>query len=60
MLTYFAFLSLAVSSLKEQLAELKKKAQNFHISAEKNIHLERQVGPWAKHYQTINLRILTI
>uniref|UniRef100_A0A672QEE4 non-specific serine/threonine protein kinase n=1 Tax=Sinocyclocheilus grahami TaxID=75366 RepID=A0A672QEE4_SINGR len=43
MLTYFAFLSAAVSSLKEQLAELKKKNQNSQISAEKNIHLERQL-----------------
>ncbi|KAF7694267.1 hypothetical protein HF521_008020 [Silurus meridionalis] len=32
-----------VSSLKEQLAELKKKSQNSQISAEKNIHLERQL-----------------
>ncbi|XP_026088883.1 rho-associated protein kinase 2-like isoform X1 [Carassius auratus] len=32
-----------VSSLKEQLADLKKKNQNSHISAEKNIHLERQL-----------------
>uniref|UniRef100_A0A672QEM1 non-specific serine/threonine protein kinase n=1 Tax=Sinocyclocheilus grahami TaxID=75366 RepID=A0A672QEM1_SINGR len=32
-----------VSSLKEQLAELKKKNQNSQISAEKNIHLERQL-----------------
>uniref|UniRef100_A0A671P035 non-specific serine/threonine protein kinase n=1 Tax=Sinocyclocheilus anshuiensis TaxID=1608454 RepID=A0A671P035_9TELE len=30
-------------SLKEQLAELKKKNQNSQISAEKNIHLERQL-----------------
>uniref|UniRef100_A0A673K657 non-specific serine/threonine protein kinase n=1 Tax=Sinocyclocheilus rhinocerous TaxID=307959 RepID=A0A673K657_9TELE len=43
MLTYFAFVSAAVSSLKEQLAELKKKNQNSQISAEKNIHLERQL-----------------
>uniref|UniRef100_A0A8C1HYN8 non-specific serine/threonine protein kinase n=1 Tax=Cyprinus carpio carpio TaxID=630221 RepID=A0A8C1HYN8_CYPCA len=32
-----------VSSLKEQLAELKKKNQNSQISAEKNIHLQRQL-----------------
>ncbi|XP_073709214.1 rho-associated protein kinase 2b isoform X1 [Garra rufa] len=32
-----------VSSLKEQLAELKKKNQNCQISVEKNIHLERQL-----------------
>ncbi|XP_056336865.1 rho-associated protein kinase 2-like isoform X4 [Danio aesculapii] len=32
-----------VSSLKEQLAELKKKNLNSHLSAEKNIHLERQL-----------------
>lgn len=32
-----------VSSLKEQLAELKKKNQISHLSAEKNIHLERQL-----------------
>uniref|UniRef100_A0A672P501 Rho-associated protein kinase n=1 Tax=Sinocyclocheilus grahami TaxID=75366 RepID=A0A672P501_SINGR len=39
-----------VSSLKEQLAELKKKTQNSHISAEKNIHLERQLEELnAKH-----------
>uniref|UniRef100_A0A8C2GI66 non-specific serine/threonine protein kinase n=1 Tax=Cyprinus carpio TaxID=7962 RepID=A0A8C2GI66_CYPCA len=43
MLTYFALLSSAVSSLKEQLAELKKKNQNSQISAEKNIHLQRQL-----------------
>lgn len=60
MLTYFALLSSAVSSLKEQLAELKKKNQNSQISAEKNIHLQRQVGPWEKLYQTINLRTVTI
>uniref|UniRef100_A0A671QQK3 non-specific serine/threonine protein kinase n=1 Tax=Sinocyclocheilus anshuiensis TaxID=1608454 RepID=A0A671QQK3_9TELE len=39
-----------VSSLKEQLAELKKKTQHSHISAEKNIHLERQLEELnAKH-----------
>ncbi|XP_058610859.1 rho-associated protein kinase 2b isoform X2 [Onychostoma macrolepis] len=39
-----------VSSLKEQLAELKKKTQNSHISAEKNIHLEKQLEELnAKH-----------
>ncbi|XP_076872449.1 rho-associated protein kinase 2-like isoform X5 [Brachyhypopomus gauderio] len=32
-----------VSSLKEQLAELKKKNQNSQISTEKNIYLERQL-----------------
>ncbi|KAB5517216.1 hypothetical protein PHYPO_G00187160 [Pangasianodon hypophthalmus] len=32
-----------VSSLKEQLAELKKKSLNSQISTEKNIHLERQL-----------------
>ncbi|XP_048062990.1 rho-associated protein kinase 2b isoform X2 [Megalobrama amblycephala] len=32
-----------VGSLKDQLAELKKKNQNSHLSAEKNIHLERQL-----------------
>ncbi|XP_067240148.1 rho-associated protein kinase 2b isoform X1 [Chanodichthys erythropterus] len=32
-----------VGSLKDQLAELKKKNQNSHLSAEKSIHLERQL-----------------
>ncbi|XP_051732135.1 rho-associated protein kinase 2-like isoform X2 [Ctenopharyngodon idella] len=32
-----------VGSLRDQLAELKKKNQNSHLSAEKNIHLERQL-----------------
>uniref|UniRef100_A0AAR2KW37 non-specific serine/threonine protein kinase n=1 Tax=Pygocentrus nattereri TaxID=42514 RepID=A0AAR2KW37_PYGNA len=32
-----------VNSLKEQLAELKKKSHNSQISTEKNIHLERQL-----------------
>ncbi|XP_060770099.1 rho-associated protein kinase 1-like isoform X2 [Neoarius graeffei] len=32
-----------VSSLKEQLAELKKKSLNSQISTERNIHLERQL-----------------
>ncbi|XP_077076160.1 rho-associated protein kinase 2-like isoform X2 [Siphateles boraxobius] len=32
-----------VVSLRDQLAELKKKNQNSHLSAEKNIHLERQL-----------------
>ncbi|KAF5907784.1 rho-associated protein kinase 2-like isoform X2, partial [Clarias magur] len=32
-----------VSSLKEQLAELKKKSVNSQINTEKNIHLERQL-----------------
>ncbi|XP_066532588.1 rho-associated protein kinase 2b [Hoplias malabaricus] len=32
-----------VSSLREQLAELKKKSHNSQISTEKNIHLERQL-----------------
>ncbi|XP_053503069.1 rho-associated protein kinase 2 isoform X2 [Ictalurus furcatus] len=32
-----------VSSLKDQLTELKKKSHNSQISTEKNIHLERQL-----------------
>jgi len=55
MLTYLAFLSPAVGSLRDQLAELKKKNQNSHLSAEKNIHLERQVGPSAKLTKPLTL-----
>ncbi|TSL47618.1 Rho-associated protein kinase 1 [Bagarius yarrelli] len=41
-----------VSSLKEQLAELKKKTLNSQISNEKNIHLERQLEEVSARLQT--------
>lgn len=38
----------AVNSLRDQLDDMKKRNQNSHISNEKNIHLQKQVGylPW--------------
>ncbi|KAI2652076.1 Rho-associated protein kinase 2 [Labeo rohita] len=47
-----------VSSLKEQLAELKKKNQNSLISAEKNIYLERQAqGEALKQSQQLEVSL---